>query len=138
MSSFEFYRTDENGIVQKVDNKIALTEISAAQMSRGLGVDEMTYSNGKATITYSDGRVITIRRIRKTEGTVVTVGTKNYAVSDVRVAGNRGTWRVTDDHVDYWSIKNGQPFGATRTAGVFSKPGTVGAQIWAEVSKLIG
>jgi hypothetical protein len=140
MSSFEFYRTDERGIIKRVENKDALKEIGDAQMSSGRGVEAMTYSNGNgnATIAYADGRVIRIRRVRKTRGTVVTVSGKSYTVSNVRVKGNRGSWSILDNYVSYWNLKNGQPFGPTRTAGFFSKPGTVGAQIWAEVSKLIG
>lgn len=136
MSSFEFYRTDENGIMRRVDNKAALFEISAAQMSKR-GVQEMTYSNGNATITYADGRTVKIRRIRKTEGSIVTVKGKHYLVGNVQPEGRTGeTTSTLQDHVNYWTWKDGRPLGATRIASGLRK-GTVGAAIWAEVIKLI-
>lgn len=137
MSSFEFYRTDENGIMRRVDNKVALAEISAAQMADEDVVTEMTYSNGNATITYADGRTIKIRRIRKTEGSIVTVKGKDYLVGNVQPEGRTGeTTSTLQDHVNYWTWKDGRPLGAIRIASGLRK-GTVGAAIWAEVIKLI-
>jgi hypothetical protein len=138
MSSFEFYQTDENGIMRRVDNRVALNEISAAQMADEDIVTEMTYSNGNATITYADGRTIKIRRIRKTKGSIVTVKGKHYVVGNVQPEGRTGETTYTpQDHVNYWTWKDGRPLGATRIASSEDNPGTVGAAIWAEVIKLI-
>lgn len=56
---------------------------------------------------------------------------KRYVVSAiipaVRVAAKA---YVSRPHVNYWTERNGETFGATRTAGPTDKPGTVGRAVW--------
>lgn len=64
-------------------------------------------------------------------GRVVTVKGKDYVLAKLVPAdrpvhaGAPKGWKPTA-YVTYWSVRNGERFGATRTAGPDSKPGTVG------------
>ena len=138
MSSFEFYRTDESGTTRRVENKAALAEISAAQMDThhlDCSVEEVSYSNGNAEIKYSDGRVIHIRRVRKTEGTTIEFKGKKYVTGNVRPWTHQGT---TTWSVNYWSGGlTGQPAGPTRFSSANNKPGSVGHAVWTAIQKTI-
>lgn len=67
---------------------------------------------------------------------IVTVNGKRYVVSNhvsqpkstTMANGSVNNW---PGGVDYWSERNGTDFGPTRVALANSKPGTVGAAIWA-------
>lgn len=60
---------------------------------------------------------------------IVTVKGKRYVVSALR------TSRTAPDHIEYWSERNGRPFGPTRNAAADNRPGTVAADIWAAVNR---
>jgi hypothetical protein len=73
-------------------------------------------------------------------GQVVTANGKDYVVGKM-VPANRPVhahapkgWEPTA-YIDYWSMRNGKAFGPVRTTNAEAKPGTVGALIWAQVSK---
>lgn len=70
---------------------------------------------------------------------IVTVKGKRYIVSK-RISQSQtsvigGVERTWPGGVNYWSERNGKEFGATRVALSDSKPGTVGAVIWAAVNR---
>lgn len=69
---------------------------------------------------------------------IVTVKGKRYIVdnhvSQDRTVVHGGVERTWPGGVYYWNERNGETFGATRTAFSDSKPGTVGAAIWAAAS----
>lgn len=64
-------------------------------------------------------------------GRVVTVKGRDYVLAALTPAdrpvhaGAPKGWKPTA-YVTYWSMRNGERFGATRTAGPSAKPGTVG------------
>mgnify|MGYP001577549880 FL=1 len=69
-------------------------------------------------------------------GRVVTVKGKDYVLAELTPADRRPVlvyapngWKPTA-YVTYWSVRNGERFGATRTAGPEAKPGTVGHTIY--------
>ncbi|MFH9403286.1 hypothetical protein ACH4JS_26575 [Streptomyces sp. NPDC017638] len=72
-------------------------------------------------------------------GRVVTVKGKDYVVSAIVPAdrpvhaGAPKGWKP-QAYVSYWSERNGERFGATRTAGPDAKPGTVARAIWDAVN----
>lgn len=71
---------------------------------------------------------------------IVTVNGKRYVVeSDVSPAKtytlSNGTERIWPGGVDYWTERNGKCFGPVRVALGNSRPGTVGAAIWAAANR---
>ncbi|MBE4796138.1 hypothetical protein [Streptomyces caniscabiei] len=72
-------------------------------------------------------------------GRVITVRGKDYVVTPVVPAESQSTkhapkgW-VPKAYVTYWSVRNGERFGSTRTAGPDDKPGTVGCAVWDAVN----
>jgi hypothetical protein len=71
---------------------------------------------------------------------IVTVNGKRYVVdSDVSPAKtytlSNGTERTWPGGVDYWTERNGKCFGPVRVALGNSRPGTVGAAIWAAANR---
>lgn len=68
-------------------------------------------------------------------GNVVTVKGKDYVASAIvpadrpRHAGAPKDWKPTA-YVSYWSVRDGERFGATRTAGPEAKPGSVAHGVW--------
>lgn len=68
-------------------------------------------------------------------GRVITVRGKDYVVTPIVPAESQSTkhapkgW-VPKAYVTYWSVRNGERFGSTRTAGPDDKLGTVGRAVW--------
>jgi hypothetical protein len=69
---------------------------------------------------------------------VVTVGDRQFAVwphISRKHPSNQYGVGCTADHTTYHGYRNGEWFGPSRIASEDSKPGTVGALIWAELTK---
>jgi hypothetical protein len=147
------YERTENGVTTFVSLKDGGAEVDRAQMGPRRDIREMSSSRGQHAITYRDGRKVTLVMVDRPEavptGTVeaerpstsfriVTAKGKRYMVSKVIPARPRtpgATSWIPYASVSYWSERNGERFGATRSAAENSKPGTVGALIWAQVAR---
>ncbi|MFJ3834466.1 hypothetical protein ACIPY6_02995 [Streptomyces sp. NPDC090054] len=146
------YERTEDGATTIVSLKDGGAEADRAQMGPRRDIREMSSSRGRHSITYRDGRKVTLVMVDRPEaaptGTVqadrpstnfriVTAKGKRYVVSKVIPARPRTpgakTW-IPYASVSYWSERNGERFGATRSAAENSKPGTTGAAIWAQVA----
>lgn len=98
------------------------------------------------SIVYRDGRAVTLKlvdELTKVETDsrgrrIVTVKGKRYIVGTITPAEPRTpgakSW-IPEAFVCYWSERNGETFGATRSACGSQKPGTVGRAIWDAVNR---
>ncbi len=146
-----YFTRTENGQAENVSSSDALETINWAMMGGSRDVAEMSAANGRYSIRYRNGdRVLFERqdgdmpqaqpvrtaRIARTMngdvmGRVVTAKGKDYVLTELVPAdrpihkGAPKGWKPTA-YVTYWSVRNGERFGATRTAGPSAKPGTVG------------
>lgn len=69
---------------------------------------------------------------------IITVKGKRYVVSTITPARPRAegaTFWIPRAYVTYWSERNGETFGPTRSTNGDAKPGTVGRAIWDEVNR---
>ena len=145
MTDTKVYQRTENGAMSEVSVKDAMAEVNFAMMDGKRYVREMSSGRGQHRIEYTDGRVVVLLEMNApakpetdSEGRkIVTVKGKRYIVSPVtparpKIAGVP-TW-VPEAYVNYWSERNGETFGATRSASASRKPGTVGRAIWDSVS----
>lgn len=146
-----FIRT-EDGATTNVTKADGLAEANHCMMDGKREVAEMTVVSGLYMIWYKDGRKVTLSRQdgdmpkpAETEtiklwtgrtGRIVTVKGKRYVVSTVNPAREaHGPMGAREAYVDYWSERNGKPFGATRFGQASSKPGTVARAIWDAVNR---
>ncbi|MFF1684451.1 MULTISPECIES: hypothetical protein [unclassified Streptomyces] len=140
------YERTENGVTTVVGRKEGLAEINDAMMGRVVrerstrtmsSINRTDYS-----IVYRDGRAVTLKlvdepaKVEAEEGPkawtgevtrIVTVKGKRYAAGPLRQDGQR-------PYLHYWSERNGETFGATRSTNGDAKPGTVGRAIWDAVN----
>jgi hypothetical protein len=138
------YERTENGVVTHVSREAGLAEINEAMIGRAVRErSTRTMSSLSRTdyrIVCRDGREVTLKLVEEparvdTErtaliqrredgdhimGRVVTVKGKDYVVGTV----------TGGSYVHYWSERDGERFGATRSASASRKPGTVGRAIW--------
>lgn len=146
-----YTRTVNGGTPELISARTAFGEINAGMMRpTNKNVRTMSASGQgrslRASIAYRDGRTVTIRHAtaaelaeRVAEHTadgrrVVTVNGKRYIIGAVTPARPRtpGAIMWNDKaYVNYWTERDGRVFGATRSASERSRPGTVGAAIWA-------
>lgn len=145
----------ENGTRTLITTRDAVAEIESAMIGpTRKEVRQMSASRSGANIEYRDGRKVDIRPATPAEldtiaresaatsadpelmvydkpARIVTVNGKRYVVSSVMYSSTA----TSSAYVDYWSERNGRPFGPTRWAGIehAGKRGTVGAAIWAAV-----
>lgn len=145
------YRRTENGTTTHVPVREALDEVNQAMMGRIVRerrVRTMSSSRGRHHIEYADGRtvdlVLTTAPAEITPETdsqgrrIVTVKGKRYIVSAITPARPRtpgATSWTPHAYVSYWSERNGQTYGATRSAGENAREGTVARAIWDAVGQ---
>lgn len=151
MNNLTHTRTVNGGTPELITTRAALDEINAGVMDRAVKrtIRSMSAARSSANIEYRDGRKVVIRPAtaeeiaayaearQKTTANgrrIVTVKGKRYIVSAV-IPGRPKTpgaksW-VPEAYVTYWAERSGTIFGPTRHATASSKPGTVGAGIWA-------
>lgn len=133
------------------------TKRDVKTMSAGSGRYDITYKDGRRVVLVLVANPrLSAPKVEQTEeapveqprtaviypgttGRVVTVKGKDYVLADGVRNGKSydktaGEWMPTQ-YVTYWSVRNGERFGATRTAGSYSKPGTTGRAIWDAASK---
>lgn len=138
--------------VDTVTRREGLDEINDAMMRGRRFVRTMSQiSRTDFAIDYKDGRkvrlvltdapkpertaVIYRRESGDVTGRVVTVKGKDYVLTQLTPAdrpvhaGAPKGWKPTA-YVTYWSVRDGERFGATRTAGPSAKPGTVGHALY--------
>ncbi|MFI2184581.1 hypothetical protein [Streptomyces sioyaensis] len=145
------YERTENGTVTQVSAKDGMAEINHAMMEGKREVREMFYGpKSGAIIRYKDGRHVRLVPTTVPEPAaadtgekdnqgrrIVTVKDKRYIVGTVVPARPRTpgakSW-IPRAYVSYWSERNGETFGPTRTANGDAKPGTVGRAIWDAVN----
>lgn len=153
------YTRTEDGTTTNVSIREGLDEINRAQMAGRREVRTMSsISRTDFAIEYKDGRkvrlvvteapaevVVESALIQRRQGgdlmgRVVTVKGKRYVTAEITPADRPvhkhapKDWKPTA-YVTYWSERNGERFGATRTAGPESKPGTAGHGIWVAVNR---
>lgn len=141
------YERTENGVTTTVDQAAGLAEINDAMMGGQRTVREMSsISRTDYAIAYKDGRSVRLVLVEAPaprtdraadDRRIVTVKGKRYVVGTVTPARphtpDAKTW-IPRPYVSYWAERNGERFGATRSASENNKPGTVGAAIWAQVA----
>jgi hypothetical protein len=151
--TMKVYKRTENGVTTFVSLKDGAAEADRAQMGPRRDIREMSSSRGRHSIVYRDGRKVTLVMVDRQEDAtprtietghtaprfhIVTVKGKRYAVSEIIPARpwtpGAKTW-IPYASVSYWSERNGERFGATRTASEVSKPSTVGRAIWDAVNR---
>lgn len=151
MADTKIYLRTEDGVLTEVSVKDALAEVNEAMLGR---VDRarttrtISSSYGHHHIVYRDGRnvLLVLTDAPKPAGTVerdnlkrriVTVKGKRYIVTPVIPARPRTPgakcW-TPEAYAHYWTERNGETFGATRSACASQKPGTVGRTIWDALS----
>lgn len=149
------YERTENGTTETITVKDALAEVNHCMMGGRRSVKTMSSSHGHHRIQYKDGRDVRLvqvavkapaapeqrtARIGITStgailGKVVTVKGKDYVTAAITPAdrpihkGAPAGW-VPTAYVTYWSVRNGERFGATRTASATAKPGSVAHGVW--------
>lgn len=135
------YQRTEDGMVTIISVKDAMAEVNHAMMAGKNKVREMSSGRGQHTITYKNGRSVRLVEIDHEETAekdskgrrIITAKGKRYIVGTVTPARPRTpgakSW-VPEAYVSYWAERNGETFGATRSASESSKPGTVGRAIW--------
>lgn len=142
------YERTENGVTTRVSAKDGNAEINHAMMAGKRDVREMSsITRTDFAIEYKDGRSVRLVRVEEPEQgpeawtgeatRIVTVKGKRYAVGPIRPAQSwtvGATSGVTPVRVNYWSERNGETFGPTRTTNGDAKPGTVGRAIWEAVN----
>lgn len=142
------YDRTENGVTTRITAKEALAEVNEAMIGRVVRerrVRRMSSSHGRHSIEYSNGRLVDLREVKQakapeTDGKgrrIVIARGKRYVVDSITPARPRtegATWWVPQAYVSYWSERNGEAFGATRSANASMKPGTVGRAIWDAIS----
>lgn len=149
------YNRTENGVTTTVSQRDGLDEINAAMMDSGPEVVTMSsITRTDYAIEYRGGRKVrlvlvdapapvaeqrTARIYRSASGDVmgrvVTVKGKDYVLEALTPADrpiHKGApkGRKPTAYVTYWSVRNGERFGATRTAGPSAKPGSIGHKIF--------
>lgn len=153
------YQVTENGTVTHISIRDGLAIVNDAMMAGRREVATMSSSYGQHRITYKYGRTLTLILVddpatvaAQTEpeprtariyqrasgdvmGRVVTAKGKDYVVTEIVPAdrpihANAPKGWTPTAYVTYWSVRNGERFGSTRTAGPGSKPGTTGRAIW--------
>ncbi|MEV5140357.1 hypothetical protein AB0K71_05890 [Streptomyces syringium] len=143
------YERTENGVTTHVSIQEAMAEVNDAMMgrlSRERRVRKMSSGRTQHSIEYADGREVRMTLVdapapvetdskgRRT----VTVKGKRYLVGTIVPARPKvdgvPTW-VPKAYVQYWSERNGEAFGATRSTNGDAKPGTVGRAIWDAVDR---
>lgn len=154
-------RTVNGGTPELITARAALDEINAGMMDKAVKrtIRQMSAVRGEADIEYRDGRKVVIRHATPEQiadlsapavpeatsaygwpAQIVTVKGKRYIV-ELRVSPaktqilSNGTERTWPGGVDYWTERNGKCFGPVRVALGNSKPGTVGAAIWAAANR---
>ena len=154
------YERIENGTTTHVNIREGLAEINHAMMDGRRDVRTMSsITRTDFAIEYKDGRSVRLVLVdapapvenertaliqRRADGPdlmgrVVTVKGKGYVVGQVVPAdrpvheGAPKGWKP-QAYVSYWSERDGERFGATRTAGPDAKPGTVASAIWEAVN----
>lgn len=129
------YERTEDGTTSIVSAKDGTAEINHAMMDGKRDVREMSAAGTDATITYKDGRrvalILTEREApRRRE---ITAKGRQFIVSRVTPARPKRegvvSW-IPEAYLDYWSARDGKPFGATRSAKASCKPGSVGRAVW--------
>lgn len=139
------YERTENGNTTHVSIREGLDEVNTAMMEGKREVRSMSSGRGDHLIEYKDGRMVRLTEIDAPaeepeqgpkawtgEATrIATVKGKRYAVGPVVPAGNH----APGAYVRYWSERNGETFGATRSTNGDAKPGTVGRAIWDAVNR---
>jgi hypothetical protein len=143
------YERTENGTTTHVSIREAMAEVNDAMMgrlSRERRVRKMSSGRTQHHIEYADGRVVRMTLVdapapveTDSKGRrIVTVKGKRYIVSHITPARPKTpgakTW-TPEAYVRYWSERNGETFGATRSACGSNKPGTVGRAIWDAVNR---
>ncbi|MFD0352969.1 hypothetical protein ACFVHW_04355 [Streptomyces sp. NPDC127110] len=148
------YERTENGTATTVDRRTGLDEINAAMMGETKGaVREMSQiTRTDYAIEYTDGRSVRLVLVdAQAEETpalepertplgyvVVTAGNRQFAVwphISRKHPKNQYGVSCTADHTTYHGYRNGERFGPARHTSEASTPGTIGALIWAELSK---
>lgn len=131
-----FIRT-ENGVAANVTKEAGLAEANLCMMAGKREVAEMTAVSGFYDIRYKDGRKVTLSRqdgdMPAPARQTVTVKGKRYIVSAITPARPKtegATSWIPEAYVSYWAERNGEIFGATRTAKASMKPGSIGRAIW--------
>ncbi|MFF9568479.1 hypothetical protein [Streptomyces sp. NPDC014685] len=145
----KIYLRTEDGIDSYMSVKDALAEVNDAMMgrlSRERSTRTMSSSHGHHVIEYRDGRRVSLVEIdavkpHETDNKgrrIIAVKGKRYVVGSVTQARPRAegasTW-IPEAYVSYWAERNGERFGATRSASGSRRPGTVGRAIWDAVSR---
>lgn len=140
------YERTENGTTTRISVSEALAEVNTAMMEGKREVRSMSSGRGGHLIEYKDGRTVRLTEAdapvneepeqgpRAWTGeatTIITVKGKRYAVGPVVPAGNH----TPGAYVRYWSERNGETFGATRSTNGDAKPGTIGRAIWDAVNR---
>lgn len=153
----------ENGVSALITWQAACTEIEAGMgfpdRATKRAVRCLSAAGQSANIEYRDGRKVSIRPATPEEiaelttpstpkqaeeapetdtrgRLIVTVKGKRYIVGrHITQPQTTPDGRVWPGGVDYWTERNGTTFGPTRVALGNSKPGTVGAAIWAAVTR---
>ncbi|MFF8901696.1 hypothetical protein ACF082_29920 [Streptomyces lydicus] len=145
------YERTENGITTHVSIREGTAEVNDAmigRVSRERGVRKMSSGRTQHHIEYADGRVVRMTLVDapapvETDGEgrrIVTVKGKRYVVGQVVPAdrpvhdGAPKDWKPRA-YVSYWSERDGERFGPTRTTDGDAKPGTVGRAIWDAVNR---
>lgn len=137
-------------IVATVDQETGQAEINAAMMGDGRrAVREMSsITRTDYAIEYRDGRSVRLRLVdapaepgqpkRTPLGyAVVTAGNREFAVwPHIRRKHPKNEYGVscTADNTTYYSYRNCERFGPARNASEDSKPGTIGALVWAQIN----
>ncbi len=155
-TTYNYSRT-ENNVECTVNLRAGRDEINEAMTTGRKLVKEMSQiTRTDFSILYKDGRKVTLRlteapaAIEPATATMATVNKdtlvrvsaeraiatlstgRTYLVNlKVNRKADHGTWRVVRDCTEYFSERDGSPFGSTRAAGDGDKPGSVGGRIWA-------
>jgi hypothetical protein len=139
------YQRTENGTATIVSVRDAMDEVNHAMMDGKHEVRTMSSGRGQHSLEYKDGRSVRLTETDapapvETDGEgrkIVTVKGKRYIVGAIIPARPKvegvPTW-VPEAYANYWTERNGEIFGATRSTSGSRKPGTVGRAIWDAVN----
>jgi hypothetical protein len=142
------YERTENGVTSIVSVEAARAEGDHAMMAGRRDVRSMSSGYGHHVIEYKDGRKVTLKMVdapaeepAETDSKgrlIVTVKDKRYIVDRIISArpktDDSPTW-IPEAFANYWSERDGEIFGPTRSACASMKPGTVGRAIWDAVNQ---